>query len=82
MGDERQSLIDLELARTEFRLDVLKLRKQLAQIGVGRDPDKPAPPPVAVVTTLEGTSVEPAGDARPTPSEPATTPRAVTAGSA
>jgi hypothetical protein len=35
MGSERQSLIDLRLARTEFRLDVLKLKEQLAALGVG-----------------------------------------------
>jgi len=35
MGSERQSLIDLRLARTEFRLDVLKLKEQLAVLGVG-----------------------------------------------
>ena len=38
MGGERQSLIDLRLKRNEFRLDVLKLREQLASIGVGRGP--------------------------------------------
>ena len=63
MGGERQSLIDVELARTEFRLDVLKLRKQLAEIGVGHDPDK-GPPAVAVVTTPGGVSIEPAGEAK------------------
>ena len=61
MGGQRKSLIDVELARTEFRLDVIKLRKQLAEIGVG--PDREKAPPIAVVTTREGTSIEPAGDA-------------------
>jgi hypothetical protein len=32
VGSERQSLIDVELARTEFRLDVLKLREELGSI--------------------------------------------------
>jgi hypothetical protein len=32
VGSERQSLIDVELARTEFRLDVLKLRERLGSI--------------------------------------------------
>jgi hypothetical protein len=60
VGGERQSLIDLELARTEFRLDVIKLRKQLSEIGVGKSMEKP--PEVAVVTTRHGTVAEPASD--------------------
>jgi hypothetical protein len=62
VGGERQSLIDVQLARNTFRLDVLKLRKQLAGIGVGRDPDK-RPTAAAVVTTPEGSTVEPSGEA-------------------
>ena len=60
MGGERRSLIDVELARTEFRLDVIKLRKQLKEIGVGKSPEAPE---VAVVTTPQGTTVEPASGA-------------------
>ena len=63
MGGERQTLIDVELKRTEFRLDVLKLRKQLSEIGVGRNPDTPSSSAVAVVTTRAGTAVEPSGEA-------------------
>jgi stress response protein YsnF len=59
VGGERQSLIDVELKRTEFRLDVLKLRKQLTEIGVRRGAESEQP--VAVVTTPAGTVVERAG---------------------
>ena len=62
MGVERQSLIDVELKRNEFRLDVLKLRKQLAEIGVGRSHEGQTPAQ-AVVTTRQGTMVEPASEA-------------------
>jgi hypothetical protein len=62
MGGERQTLIDVELKRTEFRLDVLKLRKQLAEIGVGRSHESQAPAQ-AVVTTPQGSTVEPASGA-------------------
>lgn len=50
MGSERQSLIDVELARTEFRLDVLKLRERLGSIVPAlrpkASPALAAPPPV------------------------------------
>jgi hypothetical protein len=62
VGGERQSLIDVELKRTEFRLDVLKLRKQLTEIGVRRGPAE-GEQPVAVVTTPAGTVVERTGQA-------------------
>jgi hypothetical protein len=82
VGGERQSLIDVELARTEFRLDVLKLRKQLSEIGIGKDPDG-SPPAVAVVTTPQGTTIEPAGESKSTSPEPASSSaREMTAGSA
>jgi hypothetical protein len=57
VGGERQSLIDVELKRTEFRLDVLKLREQLASIGVGHAQTKKERGPT-VVTTREGSVVE------------------------
>jgi hypothetical protein len=42
MGSERrQSLIDVELARTEFRLDVIKLREQLGKV-IPSVPKRPA----------------------------------------
>ena len=55
MGSERQSLIDVELARTEFRLDVLKLREELGSIvpalrpKVSRAPAPTAPLPPSSV---------------------------------
>jgi hypothetical protein len=50
MGSERrQSLIDVELARTEFRLDVIKLREQLGAFVPGLRPKGPKSPPVAGV---------------------------------
>ena len=64
MGGERQTLIDVELKRTEFRLDVLKLREQLAAVGVRRGPAK-SEQPVTVVTTPAGTVVESATGAAP-----------------
>lgn len=70
MGGERQSLIDVELKRTEFRLDVLKLREQLAAIGVRRPHETPESTQ-SVVTTMEGTVVEPATGAAPAPRESA-----------
>ena len=73
MGVQRQSLIDVELARTEFRLDVIKLREQLAAIGVRRSHESQSPPQ-AVVTTPQGTTVEPASGAaavsKPEPAKP------------
>jgi hypothetical protein len=43
MGNERsQSLIDVELARTEFRLDVIKLREQLGRFVPRLRPSRPA----------------------------------------
>jgi len=64
VGGERQTLIDVELKRTEFRLDVLKLRKQLADIGVRR-PHDAHESAQTVVTTMEGTVVEPATGTAP-----------------
>jgi hypothetical protein len=78
VGGQRKSLIDVELARTEFRLDVLKLRKQLAEAGLRRDQATSAPE-VALVTTREGTSIEPAGETAA--DAPATRPEPARAGS-
>jgi hypothetical protein len=77
VGGERQTLIDVELKRTEFRLDVLKLRERLAAIGVRRGTKKSEP--AAVVTTPAGTTAEPAGEApasTPVPAKPAPAPAA------
>jgi hypothetical protein len=63
MGSERQSLIDVELARTEFRLDVIKLRQRLGEIVPALRPK--TPPPAA--TTVNGVPV-PAEPAQPAPS--------------
>ena len=80
MGGERQSLIDVELARTEFRLDVLKLRKQLSELGVGKSSeDAPAP---TLVTTRQGTVVEPASGAAAVPKTEPAKPQPAGAGSA
>jgi hypothetical protein len=41
-GERRQSLIDVEIARKEFRLDVLKLREELGAIVPPLRPKEPA----------------------------------------
>jgi hypothetical protein len=81
MGGERQSLIDVELARNEFRLDVLKLRQQLAAIGVRRSQESQAPAQ-AVVTTPQGAIVEPASEAAAVPRTEPAKPEPARAGSA
>ena len=56
MGSERQSLIDVELARTEFRLDVLKLRERLGSIVPALRPKASpvsSPPPPALPAAVE-----------------------------
>jgi hypothetical protein len=66
MGSERQSLIDVELARTEFRLDVLKLRERLGSIVPALRP-KSSPAPTATVPPAPA-----AGEKEPRTPAPAT----------
>ena len=49
-NDRRQSLIDVELARTEFRLDVIKLREQLGKV-IPSMPKRPTGQRIADITT-------------------------------
>jgi hypothetical protein len=70
VGSERQSLIDVELARTEFRLDVLKLRERLGSIVPALRP-KASPAPTAPVPPAPAAAEKQPRTAAPAASAPA-----------